>query len=60
MGITFDRLLISVDRCDACGARAKVIATLASGRSLAFCGHHASRHRSALKEQGAKVTEVDD
>ena len=30
------------DRCDSCGAAAKVVATLLNGELL-FCGHHARR-----------------
>lgn len=47
--------------CDSCRtAAAKVEVLLASGKSLLFCGHHASKHEAALKVQGAQfITESD-
>ena len=33
--------LNAANRCDACGARAWVRATMPSGGQLYFCGHHA-------------------
>ncbi|MBT8228394.1 MAG: hypothetical protein HKP61_15800 [Dactylosporangium sp.] len=46
------------ERCDRCGARARLIAYFPSGRSLAFCGHHANRHAAHLTETaGAVVVE---
>ena len=35
------------DRCDACGAAAKVVATFLNGELL-FCGHHARKAGSNL------------
>ena len=32
------------ERCDRCGAAAKLVVTLTSGGELAFCGHHGNRH----------------
>ena len=57
MEITFKRRLTAVDRCDACQARAKLIVTLASGKELLLCGHHAQQHGKTLKSQGAVLTE---
>jgi hypothetical protein len=37
------------DRCDRCGARAYVRATLAAGELL-FCAHHARQHEARLRE----------
>ena len=31
------------DRCDGCGAAAKLGVTLTAGGQLTFCGHHANR-----------------
>jgi hypothetical protein len=31
------------DRCDGCGAAAKLGVVLSTGGELAFCGHHANR-----------------
>jgi hypothetical protein len=54
--VTVDEM---TERCDSCGAAAKVEVTLPSG-TLAFCGHHANKHgvgvarlaTSARVEQG--------
>jgi hypothetical protein len=32
------------ERCDRCGAAAKLEVVLATGGALAFCGHHANQH----------------
>ena len=42
--------LTASDRCDRCGAAAKVRAVLPSGGELLFCGHHARAHEAKLKE----------
>ncbi|HEU4346941.1 MAG TPA: hypothetical protein VFR35_04040 [Actinoplanes sp.] len=36
------------ERCDSCAAAAKLEVALASGGSLAFCGHHANKHGAGL------------
>lgn len=41
------RELTLADRCDACGAAAKVIATFLNGELL-FCGHHARKAGTPL------------
>jgi hypothetical protein len=41
--------LTATDRCDRCGAAAKVRAVLPSGGELLFCGHHARAHEEKLK-----------
>jgi hypothetical protein len=41
------RALTAQDRCDACSAAAKVVATLLNGE-LMFCGHHAKEFKSNL------------
>ena len=43
------------DRCDRCGAAAQVRALLPGGGELMFCGHHARRHESRLREIGADL-----
>jgi hypothetical protein len=40
------------DRCDACGAAAKVRAERPSMTPLLFCGHHSAEHGPALMAQG--------
>ena len=42
--------LTVADRCDRCGAAAKVRAVLQSGGELLFCGHHARAHADKLRE----------
>jgi len=49
-----ERELTLNDRCDACQAAAKVVATLLNGE-LMFCGHHAREYKTSLKEKSLKV-----
>lgn len=51
--VTADSL---AERCDSCGAAAKMELTLTSGGSLAFCGHHANKHAAPLASKASKVT----
>ncbi|GAY10463.1 hypothetical protein [Pseudonocardia sp. N23] len=48
------RPLTRADRCDACGAAARVRVLLPAGE-LIFCGHHARRHAPRLREIGAEL-----
>jgi hypothetical protein len=43
------------DRCDRCGAAAKLVVSLTSGGELAFCGHHANRHREDIVRVAERV-----
>ena len=43
------------DRCDRCSAAAKLVVSLASGGELAFCGHHANRHREDIVRVAERV-----
>lgn len=45
--------LTRADRCDRCGAAARVRATLPSGAELLFCQHHANEHGPRLTEMAA-------
>ena len=47
--------LTAADRCDRCGAAARVRAVLASGGELLFCGHHAREHETKLRELAAEL-----
>lgn len=47
--------LTAADRCDRCGAAAKVRAVLPSGGELLFCGHHARQHNQRLVELAAEL-----
>jgi hypothetical protein len=49
--------LTAADRCDRCGAAAKVRAILPSGGELLFCGHHAREHEARLQELEAELQE---
>ncbi|MFB9430781.1 DUF7455 domain-containing protein [Streptoalloteichus tenebrarius] len=48
--------LTAADRCDRCGAAARVRAVLPSGGELLFCGHHAREHEPKLRELAAEIT----
>ncbi|MDK6242230.1 MAG: hypothetical protein E6244_01495 [Actinomyces sp.] len=51
---TTEPTLRAVDRCDACGARAWVRVTMASG-PLLFCAHHARLHMDALRDSALRI-----
>jgi hypothetical protein len=51
--------LTAADRCDRCGAAARVRAVLASGGELLFCGHHAREHENRLREIAAELQQED-
>jgi phage FluMu protein gp41 len=55
MTITVEvRELTLNDRCDACQAAAKVVATLLNGELL-FCGHHAREYGTSLVTKSLRV-----
>jgi hypothetical protein len=43
------------ERCDRCGAAAKLEVDLASGGDLAFCGHHANRYEAEIVRIATKI-----
>lgn len=47
------------DRCDRCGARAKVRVLLAGGRDLTFCGHHARQYDDLLRGVAVDFVDLD-
>lgn len=47
--------LTAQDRCDRCGAAARVRALLPSGGELLFCGHHAREYGEKLRQLDAEV-----
>lgn len=47
--------LTALDRCDRCGAQARVRAVLPGGGDLLFCGHHARLHATALAQVALNV-----
>lgn len=52
--------LAVADRCDRCGARAYLRATLPSGSELLFCGHHGASVRARLLLDGAVLHDGTD
>lgn len=51
--------LTAADRCDRCGAGAKVRAVLPKGGELLFCRHHFNEHEARLVELSATVVESE-
>lgn len=49
--VTVDELS---ERCDSCGAAAKLEVTLPGG-TLAFCGHHANKHGVELANKATQA-----
>lgn len=47
-----------IDRCDRCGAAAKVRAMLDGGGELLFCAHHARAHEHRLREMAIALQSV--
>ncbi len=52
--------LTAADRCDRCGAAAKLRALLPSGGELLFCGHHAREFEPRLREMAAELQTDED
>ncbi|WP_279106219.1 DUF7455 domain-containing protein [Gordonia paraffinivorans] len=51
--------LTAADRCDRCGAAAKVRAVMPKGSELLFCRHHFNEHEARLVELSATVIESE-
>ena len=47
------------ERCDRCGAAAKVRAVLPAGGDLVFCGHHANKYAAGLEKVAVVVARPD-
>lgn len=43
------------ERCDGCGAAAKLRLSMADGRDLAFCGHHANANAGNILNLAARL-----
>ena len=56
---TLDRELTAQDRCDKCGAAAKVVATFLNGELL-FCGHHARDVKVSLQEKSVNIYDPEN
>lgn len=44
------------ERCDGCGAAAKIVFELATGGSLALCGHHANRMAAGVSQVALRIS----
>lgn len=53
------REIVAQDRCDSCGAAAKVIATFIAGELL-FCGHHAKEKKLSLQSKSINIYDPDN
>lgn len=47
------------ERCDRCGAKAKVRAVLTNGGELLFCGHHARAHEDSLRRTAVALQSIN-
>ncbi len=56
---TRDEPQTHADRCDRCGARAKVRVLLAGGMDLTFCGHHAREYDANLRGVAVEFVDLD-
>lgn len=59
MAEVIEKEITAFDRCDSCGANARVIVTLISGE-LMFCGHHAKELAKGLIEKSISIYDPDD
>lgn len=53
------REITALDRCDACTAAARVIATFLNGE-LMFCGHHAKEKKDSLIAKSVSIYDPDN
>jgi hypothetical protein len=49
----------SGERCDRCGAAAKVRAVMPGGGDLVFCGHHANKYAASLAKVAVNIAHTD-
>jgi hypothetical protein len=45
----------AADRCDRCGAQARVRVVLPGGGDLVFCGHHARQYDTTIRSVAVQV-----
>ena len=43
------------ERCDRCGAAAKLTVALTAGGELAFCGHHGNRYAERIAATAERI-----
>lgn len=53
------RVCTALDRCDSCGAGARVIVTFING-DLMFCGHHATEMSRAIVDKSISIYDPDN
>ena len=46
-------MFTAADRCDGCSARARYLVVLSTNKAIQLCGHHATKNKAALEQQGA-------
>ena len=56
---TTEQTLVALDRCDSCGAAAKVVVTFINGQ-LMFCGHHAKELSDSIIKKSISIYDPDD
>jgi hypothetical protein len=56
--VNTERVLTLQDRCDSCGAAAKVVATFLHGELL-FCGHHARKAGAELPKNAVHLLDPE-
>ena len=54
--LAVDTVAELTDRCDGCGAAAKLNFDLTAGGSLALCGHHANKLADGIAKSASRVT----
>lgn len=52
--------LTNADRCDRCGAAARVRVYMSGGSTLQFCGHHFREHEVRLRSIAIDVQDEQD
>lgn len=52
--VNTERVLTLQDRCDSCGAAARVVATFLQSELL-FCGHHGREYKDTLVPKAVRV-----
>lgn len=48
-------MFTALDRCDRCGAQAKVRAIMPSTLIMLFCNHHGNKYKYGLHAEGAII-----
>lgn len=52
--------LTALDRCDRCGAQARIVAMMPAGSELLFCVHHFNEFGPGLEKSGAQIYDDRD